>query len=118
MSQQSPLRGPEKGMGFHVRGARAGPESAMFVFAEEFADEGFAERGDLRVVGVVGEGRVVAENVGEGCIAVFALEWGCAVLLVSILDGGVVVVVGVQASRRLGFRGSTSRRRRYGHIPL
>lgn len=75
-------------MGFHVRGPRTGPESAMFVFAEEFADEGFTEGGDLRVVGVVGEGRVVAENVGEGCVAVFALEGGCAVLPISIWTVG------------------------------
>jgi len=80
MSQQRPLGGPEKGMGFHVRGACAGAQSAMFVLAEEFADEGFAESGDLGVVGVVGEGRFVAEDIGEGCVAVFTLEWGCAVL--------------------------------------
>ena len=67
-------------MGFYVGGTGAGAESAMFVFAEEFADEGFAESGDLGVVGVVGEGGFVTEDVGEGCVTVFAFEGGRAVL--------------------------------------
>jgi hypothetical protein len=43
VSQEGPLCGPEEGMGFDVAGAGAGTETAVFVFAEEFADEGFAE---------------------------------------------------------------------------
>jgi len=50
MSQQSPLRRAKKRMAFHVACARTGPETTVFVFAEEFADEGFAEGGDVGVV--------------------------------------------------------------------
>jgi hypothetical protein len=67
-------------MGFYIGGTGAGSQSTVFVFAEEFSDEGFTECGDLGVVGVVGEGGFVAEDIGEGCVTVFAFEGGCAVL--------------------------------------
>jgi hypothetical protein len=67
-------------MGFYIGGTGAGPQSTVFVFAEEFSDEGFTECGDLGVVGVVGEGGFVAEDIGEGCVTVFAFEGSCAVL--------------------------------------
>jgi len=68
-------------MGFYIGGTGTGPKSAVFVFAEKFSDERFAESGDLGVVGVVWEGGFVAEDIGEGCVTIFAFEGGCPVLI-------------------------------------
>jgi len=39
------LGGAEEGVVFHVGGAGTGAETAVLVFDQEFADEGFAEAG-------------------------------------------------------------------------
>ncbi len=39
MAEEGPRGVAEEGMGFDVRGAGAGAETAEFVFDEEFADE-------------------------------------------------------------------------------
>lgn len=43
MPEERPLCTAKKGVGFHVRGAGAGADTAELVFDEEFADEGFTE---------------------------------------------------------------------------
>ncbi len=43
VAEERPGGGAEESVGFDVRGASAGAETAEFVFYEEFADEGFAE---------------------------------------------------------------------------
>lgn len=42
MAKERPLGGAEEGVALDVRGTGAGAETAVFVFGEEFADEGFA----------------------------------------------------------------------------
>jgi hypothetical protein len=78
--EEGPLSCAEEGVRFYVGGAGAGTKSAVFVFAEEFTDDGFAESGDLGVVGVVREGGFVAEDIGERSVTILALERSCPVL--------------------------------------
>lgn len=81
MSQQRPLRSPEKRMRFHIASTGPRTESSMFIFTQKFTDQGFAQRRDLAVVRMVWKRGFVTEDVGEGGVAVFTFERGGAVLL-------------------------------------
>lgn len=69
VAQQGPGGGAEEGVGFDVRGAGAGAETAELVFDEEFTDEGFAEAGgDLVSKGSergVCKGEIYLEILGD-----------------------------------------------------
>jgi hypothetical protein len=79
------------------------PQSLVLVLREELLDQALAER---RRGGVVGETGLVAEDIGEGCVAVRAFEGSAAVehLVDEDTDGPPEKEEDERLSRRKGKR--------------
>jgi hypothetical protein len=76
MPQQTPIDAPKPLMLLHLTRTALTPQSLMLVLRQKLLDQALAE---CRRRGVIGESGLVAEDVGEGGVAVRAFEGRAAV---------------------------------------